>query len=109
MAALRRTLKSVRWMISFGAALLCMAALLWPRGAAPALRFSFSNTLDFHSTAHHDQGRCFDSEDSQWVAALGTPLVVPPQVTSSEAIYNLDVFVEFVTDGWHYNRPPPIG
>jgi hypothetical protein len=106
MAALRRILKSVQTLIWIGAAVMCVVALLWPRGAVPTLRCSSSN---FNSTAHHNQARCFDSEDSQWVAAIGTPLIVPRQVASSEAIYNLDAFLEFVTDGWHYNRPPPIG
>lgn len=103
----RRIRKNVGRLIWLGAAIICVVALLWPRGAVPTFGFS-SSTSDFRSTAHHDRGRCFDSEDSGWVAALGTPLVVPPQVASSEAIYNPDAFVEFATDGWHYNRPPPI-
>jgi hypothetical protein len=104
----RRILKSVRTLISLCAAVICVVALLCPRGTVPTFRHSPAS-LTFHSTAHHDQRRCFDNEDSQWDAALGTPIIAPPPGVSSEAIYNVDPLVEFVTDGWHYNRPPPVG
>jgi hypothetical protein len=104
----RRILKSIRTLISLGAGVICVVALLWPRGTVPTFRHSPA-TLAFHSTAHHDQRRCFDNEDAQWDAALGSPIIATPPVASFEVSYKVDPLVEFVTDGWHYNRPPPIG
>lgn len=58
--------------------------------------------------ADHDQRQCFDHEDSQWATAPSASLTIPLLVASSNLTYVSEHFVEIVTDGWHYNRPPPI-
>lgn len=101
--------KSIRGLISCRAAIICVAALsvLWARNVPPPLPNSSLN-LVFHSFADHDQRQCFDHEGSQWATAPSTPLATPPPVISFSLIHTAETVVEFVADGWHYNRPPPI-
>jgi hypothetical protein len=110
MPPIRRIPKNVCGLISRRAAIVCLAALsiLWTRSTPPSLPHSFLRPA-FHSLAHHDHRQCFDHEDSQWATAPGTPLGSPPLVTSSHTLCAADTLFEFVTEGWHYNRPPPIG
>lgn len=109
MSLVRPTRESIRGAMSYRALVMCVAALslLWARSAPPNLPHGPLN-LAFHSLADHDHRPCFDHEDPQWVTAPCTPLAAPPLVVSSCSIHASATLIEFVTDGWHYNRPPPV-
>ena len=109
MAPFWRISKSVFGPVSFRAVIMCVAALgmLWVRSVPVALPHS-SRSIAFHSSVNHGHRQCFDHEDSQWASPPASPRTAPPPAVSSRATYAAGVLVEFVTDGWHYNRPPPI-
>lgn len=109
MAPSWRFSRSVYGLITYRAAIMCVAALsmLWARSAPTHFAHS-SRSLTFHTAADHDHRQCFDHEDSQLASAPSGPRIAPPPAVSSHAIYALATFVEFENDGWHYNRPPPI-
>lgn len=89
---------------------MCVAALsvLCARFAPPNLPHD-PLKLTFHSLADHDVRQCFDHEDPVWTAAPSPPQDAPPLIVSTRLTRAADVLVEFVADGWHYNRPPPLG
>jgi hypothetical protein len=109
MSLVRLIRKSKCGLVSFRAAVMCVAAfsLLWARVTPPGLPHT-SLSLSFSSHAAHDQRQCFDHEDVQWTTSASAPLAVPPPVVSLGPIHSAEPFVEIATDGWHYNRPPPI-
>ena len=109
MSLVRPIRKSICGFVSYRAAIMCVAALslLWARSAPPSLPHS-SVSLAFQSIADHDHRQCFDHEGSQFATPPSTPLATPPPVVSSPPTHTAETVVEFVTDGWHYNRPPPI-
>jgi hypothetical protein len=95
---------------SYCAVTMCVLALtmVLARSAPPRfLHNSDSSTIN--AQVIHDHRQYFDHEDSLWVtsprAALTDPL---PVVSANPTVVNQPV-VEIVTDGLHYNRPPPIG
>ncbi|MGA9157073.1 MAG: hypothetical protein WB249_09800 [Candidatus Sulfotelmatobacter sp.] len=107
MSLVRLIRKSSRGFFSYRAAIMCVAALgiFWGRIAPP----SFSHASVTATTrADHDHRHCFDHEDSQWAATPGAALHAPPPVVSPQPIHASESLVELVTDGWHFNRPPPI-
>jgi len=109
MSPFRRIRTSSHSSISYRAAIMCIAALsvLWARSAPPDLPHS-SLGLAFHSFGDHDHRQCFDHETAQWATPPSSPLTTLPPVASSHSIHTADILVEFVADGWHYNRPPPV-
>jgi len=93
--------------LSYRAAIMCVAALgiFWGRVAPP----TFSQTsVNLSTHADHDRRHCFNHEDSQWAASPSVALHASPPVASPSPVHPSESLVELVTDGWHYNRPPPI-
>lgn len=109
MALVRPIRKGLRSLVSCRAAVMCVAALsiFWARSAPPSLPHS-PLSLAFHVVADHDHRQCFAQEDAQWATSPSNPPATPPPVISASSIHTAEPFIEFVTDGWHYNRPPPI-
>jgi hypothetical protein len=101
--------KSSRGVVSYRVLIMCVAALslLSVRIAPPSLPH-ISTGLAVNSPADHDHRLCFDHEDSQWATSLSILLTTPPPVVSHRLTRTAEAFVENVTDGLHYNRPPPI-
>jgi hypothetical protein len=67
----------------------------------------------FHSNvisqADHGHKQYFEHEYSQWADRPDTPVAMPPLAVSwSRPVAAADLFVEPVTHGLHYNRPPPL-
>ena len=67
---------------------------------------SLSLAFDSHADLTHRQ--CFDREDSQWVTSPSVYADWSAPGFSPHPTHTPELFVEIVTDGWHYNRPPPI-
>ena len=109
MALVRRIRKSIRGLVSRRGAIMCAAVLsiLLARSAPPGLPH-ISLRLAVNSHADHDHRQCFDHEDSQCGTSPSATLTIPPPVVSPHPARTFEPFVEIVTDGWHYNRPPPI-
>jgi len=109
MALVRRIRKSLRALVSRRGAIMCAAGLsiLLARSAPPSFPH-ISLRLAVNSHADHDHRQCFDHEDSQWGTSPSATLTIPPTVVSPHPTRTFEPFVEIVTDGWHYNRPPPI-
>ena len=107
MSLVRLIRKSSRGFFSYHAAVMCVAALgiFWGRIAPPSFPQASVN-LSTH--ADHDRRHCFDHEDSQWAAAPSRALNAPLPVVSSEPVRTSEFLLDLLTDGWHYNRPPPI-
>lgn len=101
--------------VSFGSRrllVLCVTALsvLLARNAPP----DFANipprlTVNADSHASHDHRPYFDHEDSSWGTAPRATLTSPLPVASPQLTVAVAPFVEIEIDGWHFNRPPPIG
>ena len=108
MTLVRRVRESIRGLVLRRGAITCVAVLsiLLARSAPPSFPHS-SLRLAVHSDADHDHRQCFDHEDSQVGNSPSATLTIPP-VVSPQATRTFEPFVEIVTDGWHYNRPPPI-
>ena len=108
MAPLRRTSRNVCGVISYRAVIMCAAALslLWAR-SVPRISSHSSHSVAFQSSADHDHRQSFDHDESQWAAPPSAPRSAPPLAVSSDATYASAPLLEFITDGWHYNRPPP--
>ena len=108
MTLVRRIRKRIRALVSRRGAIMCAAVLsiLLARNAPPSFPHS-SLRLAVHSDADHNHRQCFDHEDSQVGNSPSATLTIPP-VVSPHANRSFEPFVEIVTDGWHYNRPPPI-
>jgi len=101
--------KSRYGLISYRVAIMCVAALsfLLARNAPPSFPHT-SISLTISSHADHDPKPCFDHDDSQWALPPSAALGAPPPVMSAHLTPTVEPFVEIVTDGLHYNRPPPI-
>jgi len=84
-----------------------LLGLLFARSVPPSVPHSpfHSNVI---SQADHGHKQYFEHEYSQWADRPDTPLAMPPLVVSSQAAAATDLFVETVTHGLHYNRPPPL-
>lgn len=109
MALIRLLRKSNCGLVSYRAAIMCVAALsvLLARSAPPSLPHFYLGSA-VHSLAEHDHRLCFDHEGFQWGTSPSTTLTTPPPVASPHLITTAAPFVEIVRDGWHFNRPPPI-
>jgi hypothetical protein len=92
------------------------AAILWAVTLALLVRYAPSSlalstipasvTVRLQLVPRH--GQCFDHEDSQWVSPPAATVVIPSSTTSPQLAPIADPFVKDMTDGSHYNRPPPI-
>ena len=109
MSLVRPIRKSSRGLVSFRVLIMCVAALslLLVRIVPPSLPH-ISTGLAVNSQADHGHRPCFDNEDSQWVTTPSIALNTPPPVVSPHPTASVEPSVAVVTDGWHYNRPPPI-
>lgn len=92
------------------AAVLCVAALfaLLSRYVLP----SFASTSIRPSISVHAHGvhrQFFDHEGDAWVAAPGAMPAGPLPVASPRLYGRIESIIENVRNGWHYNRPPPVG
>jgi hypothetical protein len=114
MLLVRPIRKSTGSLVSCRAAFICVAALSILLARSAPANFphifppSFSHTsfsLAFNSDSDHRQ--CFDREDSQGVASPSTAPTAPPPVFSPRPMPTSEPLLEIVTDGLHYNRPPP--
>ncbi len=107
MSLVRLIRKRSRGLASCSAAIMCVAALgiFWGRVAPPSFPQASVN-LSTH--ADHDRRHCFDHEDSLWAANPSAVLYAPFPVISSQLVRAPEFLLELVTDGWHYNRPPPV-
>lgn len=101
--------KRCRSLVSYRAGIMCVATLtiLLARSAPPSFP-NISLSLDVTSHADHDHRQCFDHEDPQWAISPSASLTIPPPVVSAHPAPTDKPLVEVVTDGLHYNRPPPI-
>jgi hypothetical protein len=108
MAPLRRSSRNVCGVISFRAVIICAAALslLWVRNVSRIPPHS-SHSVAFQSSVDHDHRQCFDHDESECAAPPSALPGASPVAVSWDATYAFPVLVEFLTDGWHYNRPPP--
>jgi hypothetical protein len=81
--------------------------LLFARSVPPSVPHSplHSNVI---SQADHGHKQYFEHEYSQWADRPDTPLAMPLLAVSSHPAAAADLFVETVTHGLHYNRPPPL-
>jgi hypothetical protein len=110
MSLVRPIPESSRGLVSYHVLIMCIAALslLSVRIAPPSLP-SISTGLAVNSQADHGHRPCFDHEDSQWATCPSTLPITPPPVFSPHPAPSRERSFEIVKDGWHYNRPPPIG
>ena len=110
MSLVRPLRKSSRGLVSYRVLIMCIAALslLSVRIAPPSLPH-ISTGLAVNSPADHDHRLCFDHEDSQWATCPSILLTTPTPVVSPHPVSSVEPSLAIVTDGWHYNRPPPIG
>jgi hypothetical protein len=94
---------------SYRAAIMCVVALtiLLVRSSPPGFLHN-SDRSTINSQAIHDHRQCFDHEDSLWATSPGAALAGPLPVLSANPTVVNEFVVELVTDGLHYNRPPPI-
>jgi hypothetical protein len=117
MSLIRPTRKGISGLVSYRAVVMCVAALSiflarsappsFPRISPPSFRLT-SLSLAFGSHSTSDHRRCFDREDPQGVTSASTSPSTPPPVFFPPPAPTSDPLLEFVTDGLHYNRPPPV-
>ena len=116
MLLVRRLRKSTGSLVSCRIALICVTALgillarsapLIPRISSPSFR-DISLSLALHSHLNSERRQCFDREDSPGATSLTATLIAPPPVFSLSPTPTPEFLSEIVTDGLHYNRPPPV-
>jgi hypothetical protein len=109
MSLVRPIRKSSRGLVSYRVLIMCIAALslLSVRIAPPSIPH-ISTGLAVNSAGDHDHRLCFDHEDSQGATTPSIALNTPPPVVSPHSTASVEPSVAIATDGWHYNRPPPI-
>ncbi len=104
-----RLRKSSRGLISGRVVLVCVAALsIFLARNAPVILPHIFSTPAVNSLAAHEHRFCFDHEGLQWGHFARSMAMAPPTASSPHLVYSVAVSIEFVTEGWHYNRPPPI-
>jgi hypothetical protein len=72
-------------------------------------RVHASGGLAVRSLPSHYYRQCFERDDFQWSKFSCVTLVVPPPAESVHVLLSAASYIETMTDGWHYNRPPPVG
>jgi hypothetical protein len=108
MSAVRLLWKSSGGRISLRPLLVCAAiGFLLARGVPPSLRQLIPG-LVASSLAGNDHKQCFDHDDFQWLSSpSAAPTALQPFASSAPAVVP-EPHLEVATDGWHYNRPPPV-
>ena len=86
---------------------LALLGLLFARSVPHSIPHSrlHSNTI---SQTNHGHRQYFDQEYSQWADRPAIPLAMPALALSFHPVAATHLFVETVTHGLHYNRPPPL-
>jgi len=86
---------------------LALLSLLFARSVPPSVPHSLfhSNVI---SQADHGHKQYFEHEYSQWADRPDTTLAMPALAVSFHPVAATNLFVEAVTHGLHYNRPPPL-
>jgi hypothetical protein len=110
MALIRLLWKRNFGKLSHRAVIVCTALLgfLLVRAAPLSLQRLTHGSVS-HSLSTHDHKQFFDHDDFQWLSPPRGTLTAPTQVASSHLPVAAPPHVDIVTDGWHYNRPPPLG
>jgi hypothetical protein len=95
---------------SYGVVIMCVAALsvVLARSAPPRISPIYSAST-VTSLAEHEHRLCFDHESFECGTSTNTALATPPPSASPHLSSTAPVAFEVFADGWHYNRPPPIG
>jgi hypothetical protein len=118
MSLVRFIRKSTGGLISCRVVFVCVAILsiLLARSALPSFPHlsppGFRHTLislGFDSHADSDHRQCFDREDSQGAISPSSTPTAPPPILSRHPSPASEPLLEIVTDGLHYDRPPPLG
>ena len=109
MSLVRATRKIIGSSGAIRVLILCfaVAGLLCARSVPPTIPHALCHS-NVVSQADHGHKQYFDQEGLQWANRPNTPLAVPPVVVSFQACAPSETFVETVTNGLHYNRPPPL-
>jgi hypothetical protein len=105
----RPKLMCVRVLKLWRVSIMCVAVLGILPARSAALHVPSASPLAIAVSSHlnHDYRQCFDHEDMQWgVCPHTSPTAFTPSV-SPLVLYASQLFVESVTDGLHFNRPPP--
>jgi hypothetical protein len=100
--------KSNRPEISFRAVILCVAALALLARYVPRSSAIVQLDPNIHSHTNHPHGQFFDHEDPQYTYTLSAAPEMPSPNSWSEAPPAPETFLEIMSDGLHYNRPPPV-
>jgi hypothetical protein len=97
-----------RGLSSYRAAIMCIAALsvVLARSAPPSLPHIYLGSA-VDCQADHDHRQCFDHKDSEWGSFPSATLTISPSAVSPHWNSTGPATVEMMTEGWHYNRPPP--
>lgn len=98
-----------RGLISWRVAIMCVAtlAVLLARSDPPSFpNISLSPAVTSH--ADHDHRQSLEHQNPEWVISPLCSLTAALPVAPAHHDSNDGSLVEVVTDGWHYNRPPPI-
>ncbi len=85
-----------------------LLALLAAGNALPNFPKTPSVHLAISAVSHHDQRPRFDDYGPQSSAAVAGFLPLPPTESSLPLISVPQLFSTIRTDGFHYNRPPPV-
>jgi len=89
--------------------ILCVAVvgLLFVRGVPEKIPHApgHSNVV---APTDHGYKQYFDHEDSQWATRPSSPSAMPPVVAAFRPVAAAEPFVETVSNGLPYNRPPPL-
>jgi hypothetical protein len=103
MSLVRASRKSIR-AISCGSVVICLIAL--------SGLIARSAPHDFARAAIHadsDHRSLFDNDDRQWLASPAVVVWSSLQPAAPAPVLVAAPIAEFLTDGLHYNRPPPTG
>lgn len=102
--------KSSRGLFSYREAIVCVAVLsmLFARGAPPRLPRALANPA-VTTGDNHSHRACFDQEEFQWGMFASFALSAPLPAEMPHLMLSAQPSLEVESDGWHYNRPPPIG
>lgn len=108
MSPIRLFWKSNGRLVSRRAAMVCVASLgfLLARGTPSSFR-QVAAGVSARSVAGQMHKQCFDHDDFQWLSPPRASLIAPLPAEASAFVVAAAPHADIVTDGWHYNRPPP--
>jgi hypothetical protein len=110
MSMIRHLSKSRREFVSYRTAIVFAATLgLLLARCVPPSHQELTSAVVASSIAAQNHNQCFDHDDFQWLTPPAATLTAPVTVASSHAVIANGPRVDVVADGWHYNRPPPVG